>query len=52
MQCIYRDVKSNGKRCINKCCLNTNYCIQHIHIKNPLFEYFSKTELKIDIFDD
>jgi hypothetical protein len=39
MRCIYRDIKSNGKRCPNECCLSINYCIQHIHIKNPIFTY-------------
>lgn len=45
MQCICRDIKTNGKRCINKCCLNTNYCIHHIHIKNPLFEYLMECNI-------
>ena len=45
MQCICRDIKTNGKRCANKRCLNTNYCIHHIHIKNPLFEYLLYPEI-------
>jgi hypothetical protein len=45
MRCIYRDIKSNGKRCSNESCLSSNYCIQHIHIKNPIFIYLLACQL-------
>ena len=45
MRCIYRDIKTNGKRCLNYSCLSSDYCVQHIHIKNPIFLYMNECNL-------
>jgi len=45
MRCIYRDIKTNGKRCLNCSCLSSDYCVQHIHIKNPIFSYMNECNL-------
>jgi hypothetical protein len=45
MRCIYRDIKTDGRRCSNDSCLSSDYCIQHIHIKNQIFLHLLKCNL-------
>ena len=41
--CIYRDInQNNGICCKCPCTLSSDFCIKHIHIKNPIYNYIMK----------
>ena len=45
-KCIYRDFNNNGERCHHDITdISNNFCIKHLHIKNPEFYYLINTQI-------